>query len=299
MKKRGNYKFLGRFSWYVPGVGGMFALLAWLLAGAFIGSLIQLAVGAAMGPEAMAEYGTLVSYPIMFIPPMIYASVKSGAASASSRGVKLDSNHFSPLGAVLCVILSIFGTISVSFWSDGFTSLLPEMPKFLKDALEGLTSGKIWVNFLAVSIFAPFFEEWLCRGMVLRGLLNGTRIKPVWAIAISAAFFALIHMNPWQALPAFLMGCLFGYVYYRTGSLKLTMLMHFANNTMALVFGHIDSLKDVESWTDLMPVPQYAATAAACFLLTVLVVLAFRRIPIQKPAGNSDELPSLFENDEI
>lgn len=299
MKRRGNYKFLGKFSWYVPGVGGLFVLLAWLLAGALLGSLVQFILGLTMGPEVMAEYGTLVSYPIMFIPPMIYASSRSAAASVNSRGWKLDSSHFAPVNAVLCVIMAVAGTIALSFWSDGIVALLPEMPKFLKDALEGLTSGNLWANFLAVSIFAPFFEEWLCRGMVLRGLLNGTKMKPVWAIVISAVFFALIHLNPWQAIPAFLMGCLFGYVYYRTGSLKLTMLMHFANNTLALVLGHIDSLKDMESWTDLMPAPQYAATAAACFLLTVLVVLAFRKIQLGKPEGNCDEVPSLFENDEV
>ena len=42
--------------------------------------------------------------------------------------------------------------------------------------------------------------------MVLRGLL-GHKVKPVWAIVISAAFFAIIHLNPWQAIPAFLLGC--------------------------------------------------------------------------------------------
>lgn len=71
-------------------------------------------------------------------------------------------------------------------------------------------------------------------------------IKPVWAIFWSAVFFAFIHLNPWQAVPAFILGCLFGYVYYKTGSLKLTMLMHFTNNTFSLIFSNIDKFKDAK-----------------------------------------------------
>ena len=297
MKRRGNYKFLGKYTYYAPGVGGMFALLAWLLVGAFIGSIITIILGAIIGPEFIKEYGTLISYPLMFIPPMLFASSRSGVNSMNRNGWKLDNNHFAPLGATVCVLLCVAGVFSMGFWTDGIVSLLPDMPQALKDALTQLTGGTVWANFLAVSVFAPIFEEWLCRGMVLRGLLVKTKMKPVWAIVISAVFFALIHFNPWQAIPAFLLGCLFGYVYYLTGSLKLTMFMHFANNTLALVLGHIDSMKDMESWTDIMPVSQYLVTAAACFLLTILVVLAFRRIQPQKPEGSCDEVPSLFETE--
>ncbi len=51
-------------------------------------------------------------------------------------------------------------------------------------------------------------------------------MNPALAIAISAIFFATIHGNLWQGISAFILGSFFGYVYYKTGSLKLTMLMH-------------------------------------------------------------------------
>ena len=61
MKQRGNYKFLQKFSWYTPGIGGMFALLAWMLLGAAIGAILTLIVGSALGQDAVAKYGTLIS----------------------------------------------------------------------------------------------------------------------------------------------------------------------------------------------------------------------------------------------
>ena len=290
-----NYAFLEKFTYYVPGVAEMFILLALLLAGTLLGSLLSLPFVAILGPEAGMQYGMLVSYPLMFIPPMIYASVKSRGRSYVHSGLLLDSKHFKPLGGALCALFVILATIAAGYCSDAILVLLPEMPDWIRQALEGLTSGdNLFVNFLLVSIFAPFFEEWLCRGMILRGLL-GNRVKPVWAIVISAAFFAFIHLNPWQAVPAFLLGCLFGYVYYKTGSLKLTMLMHFTNNTFSLVMSNVDSLKDVESWMDVLPGMRYWIIFAAAVLLIVLIVNAFRRIPLERPEGNLDTVKPLFE----
>ena len=296
--RRGNYKFFSKYSWYLPGVGGMFGMLALLLLGALLGGIAMMILMAVMGQEAGTMYGQLVSYPIMFIPPMIYAANKSNTLSMNNGGRKLDSNNFSPLGTLVCVLLAIVSTLAVGFWAEPITSLLPEMPAALEETLKGLTTGNFFFNFLAVSIFAPFFEEWLCRGIVLRGLLCKAKIKPVWAIIISAIFFALIHMNPWQAIPAFLMGCLFGYVYWRTGSLKLTMLMHFTNNTFALICGHIDALKDADGWFEVIPSPLYGIVVAAMVIVSALAVLAFSKIKLNTPEGNMDKVSSIFDSNE-
>ena len=277
----------------------MFALLAWLLVGALLGGILTVVLQAIAGQEAATEYGNLLSYPLMFIPPMIYAMAKSSMLAMDNEDYKLDSNNFKPLGAPLCVLLVMAGTLAMSFWAEYIGTLLPDMPEALKEVMEGLTSGNFILNFITVSLFAPFFEEWLCRGMVLRGLLARTRMKPFWAIIVSALFFALIHMNPWQAVPAFLLGCLFGYVYYKTGSLKLTMLMHFTNNTFALICGHIDSIKEMETWRDVIDGPAYWILLAACIMLTALVVMAFSKVKLLQPEGNMDKVPSIFDSNEV
>ena len=290
-----NYGFLEKFTYFVPDVREMFILLALLLAGAFLGGLVQFPILAILGREAGMEYAMLVSYPLMFIPPMLYASVKSRNNSFTKNGLLLDNRHFSPLGGALCALLVILATLSAAFCSDAILAYMPEMPSWLEEALSSMTQGTLWVNFLCVSIFAPFFEEWLCRGMILRGLL-GNKVRPVWAIVISAVFFAFIHLNPWQAVPAFLLGCLFGYVYYKTGSLKLTMLMHFTNNTFSLVMSNLDAFKDAESWVEVLPGMRYWVIFAACILLLVLIIRAFGRIPLEQESGNMDPVKPLFED---
>ena len=134
----------------------------------------------------------------------------------------------------------------------------------------------LWATFISVSVFAPLFEEWLCRGLILRGLLSKT--TPALAIAISAAFFAVIHGNIWQGLPAFGMGLLFGYAYYRTGSLKLTMLMHFTNNTTALAFSKIPQFEDAETFMDILSPWAYWCIFVLCILIVISSAAVIRSI---------------------
>ena len=293
-RRKGNFNYLEHYTYFVPGVRELVILLLWFVVGSLLGNVVTVVFQILLGSGAAVEYGTVVAYPLMFIPPMIYASFKSRSLCLVRRGVRLDSSNFAPLGGALCALLAAVGTVALSYCTDSLSLLLPKMPEWLKDALDSMTSGNLWVNLLCVSIFAPLFEEWLCRGMVLRGLL-GNGIRPVWAIVISAAFFALIHLNLWQALPAFLLGCLFAYVYYKTGSLRLTMLMHCVNNTLALVMSRIPSLEEFETFRDLLTGPEYFIILGCCVVATALVVISFRRIPLKSTSGNADSVPALFE----
>ena len=298
-----NYEFFSNYDYYTPGPGGILILLLLLLAGGLLGGLIStpLVLFLKDNPDAMM-YATLISYTVTFIPPMIFASYKIRENSFFGKGYKLSNKHYSPLGPALCVVLVMIATLATTFISDSVISLLPPMPEWLEDMQKNVTQGDFLLNFLCVSIFAPFFEEWLCRGMVLRGLLNYEHknkagetvrgLKPVWAIVISAAFFALIHFNSWQGIAAFAMGLVFGYVYYRTGSIWLTMLMHFTNNTFALILSNVDSLKDIESMSEILPTPLFWAILAFCVAFIVYFVYKFLAIKPLSSQGSCAELVS-------
>ena len=298
---RKNYNFLSKYSYYTPGVNGMLGLLCLLLVGVLLGNFAMwICLGIVGGENFVAEYGMLISYPLMFIPAMIYASIKSSSSALFDTGYSLDHGSFAPVGVLMCCLMAVLGTLAASIVADGIVNLLPAMPKWLEEVMNSMVNGNIWINFLCASIMAPIFEEWLCRGMVLRGLLNYTRrdkagnkvqgLKPWVAIVISAAFFALIHANPWQAIPAFALGSLFGYVYYRTGSLKLTMLMHFTNNTFALVCSNIDAFDGIDSWAELLGTGKYLVLCAACILMVIVAVREFHRITLLRPQGNCEVL---------
>ena len=288
-----NKRLFENYSYYLPGVRGMFALFLMFLLGAVLGNIVALPLAALLPAESATDWITLITYPIMFLPPMLYARSKSKASSVFHNGLAVDNTNFGRLGGVKMALIVSGMTIATAFAAEPISSLLPEMPEWFEQIMSGLTGGNFILSFICVSIFAPLFEEWLCRGVVLRGLL--TTMRPASAIAVSAAFFAVLHMNPWQALPAFLLGVVFGYVYYKTGSLKLTMLMHFVNNTMALVMSRIPSLQDAETFADVMSPWAYACVIAACIIFLAAAFITLRAIPMSSENApcNCDEVPSI------
>ena len=287
---RASYDLFTNHSHYVPGYSGMFMLFVMFLIGALLGSMI---VGAMtmVSMEFAQIYGTMISYPVMFIPPWLYVTAQSRRNEFFETGYSLDSSNFGRLGGFRMALIVSVATLALGFVTDSLNAIMPETPEWFENAMSQIMDAPVWITLISVSIFAPLFEEWLCRGVILRGLLQKTH--PVSAILVSAVFFAVLHMNPWQALPAFILGALFGYIYYKTGSLKLTMLMHCVNNTFAVVFSKIPSLENAEGFADVMSSWAYVCIfiASIAFLAATFVVV--RNIPFAKEGArsNCDEIP--------
>ena len=281
---RGSYDLFSSYSHYLPGLGGMMMLLLMFLIGALLGNIVLAGLGLVLGNGFTTDYGTIISYPVMFIPPLLYASVQSRLNEYSTEAVPLDSSNFGNLGGFKLGIICTLSTIAAAFIVEPVTVLLPEMPSWLEEVMRKmLEDTPLWVTLISVSVFAPLFEEWLCRGLVLRGMLKSMR--PGSAIAVSAVFFAVLHANPWQAIPAFCLGLLFGYVYYKTGSLKLTMLMHCVNNTMAVIISNIPQFKDAETFMDILSPWAYAGVYVACALIVISSLVIYRLLPSRKGQG--------------
>jgi len=68
------------------------------------------------------------------------------------------------------------------------------------------------------------------------------------------------------------------------------MLMHFTNNTFALLMSRVDAFKDVDNMKDFLPSNQYWLIFAACSLLLVLIIRKFSSIELQSEKGNCDEI---------
>lgn len=300
---RNDYDIFKGYSYYVPTGKGVFALLGLFILGMILGIMVQSVLGIFMSERQILDYGMIVVYPVQFLPAMVYTSLQSRKNAFFGNGIRLDNRHFAPLGGALAVLLCIVGTLALSmatdwinWWNLKITTVSPFLAKFyeiIKMAMQQMTGGPLWSSILVTGLMAAFFEEWLCRGEVLRGLLQ--KMKPTWAILVSALFFAVIHGNPWQALNAFIIGCVLGYIYYRTGSLVLTMIMHATNNITAVILSHIDSLKDVEFFKDIMDPTTYGITSLVSVIVVAAVLFAFSRIPLRSPEGNCDEVSPLAE----
>ena len=274
-KRRGSYDLFSSYSHFLPGFKGVFMLLVMFLTGALLGNIASIGLQAALGSGFVQDYGILISYPTMFIPPLLYASVMSRLNEYRIPEVPLDRGGFGKKGWAILIFTGIASTVASAYVVEPVTALLPQMPAWLEETMNKMMENMpLWATLLSVSVFAPLFEEWLCRGLVLRGLLQS--MKPAGAIAVSAIFFALLHMNPWQAIPAFCLGLLFGYVYSKTGSLKLTMLMHCTNNTIAVILSKIPQFKEAETFMDVLSPWAYWSIFAACIVIVISSITVIR-----------------------
>ena len=169
-----NYDLFSGCAWYTPGVAGVFAVLGWFLAGMILGSLVNLGL-LFFAPGFPLYYSMLIVYPVQFIPLLMYVRLKSMRNSTFDRGYALDSNHFGVGGGALTAILIAFGTIALALMLEPLMALMPDMDETLLRTMEQLLDGPLWVSLLSMCVFAPVLEEWMCRGIVLRGLLNFSR----------------------------------------------------------------------------------------------------------------------------
>lgn len=103
-----------------------------------------------------------------------------------------------------------------------------------KAIIDGLKSPVgVLLGFFAIVVVAPIVEELLFRGYLQTALTR--RMKPWMAIAISSAVFGAIHFQPLAFPILALLGAVFGYLYHRTGSLKVNIALHMANNAFAFL----------------------------------------------------------------
>ena len=131
-------------------------------------------------------------------------------------------------------VVAAVGALIPSMWLQ---EQIPELPNWLDNEFDMILSNR-W-GYLAIGLLAPLSEEIVLRGAVLKVLLKSPKLSPRAAIAISAVFFALIHMNPAQMPHAFLIGLLLGWMYWRTGSILPGVAYHWANNSIAYIMYNI------------------------------------------------------------
>ncbi|GHU99420.1 hypothetical protein FACS1894211_04780 [Clostridia bacterium] len=166
-----------------------------------------------------------------------------------------------PLGigyAVLMGLTALFGFMFVSFAADYLFSLIG-YDAGMPEALSFDTAGKMIVGLLAAALLPAVVEECVFRGVLLRGLERAGKRR---AVLLSAAAFALMHMNPAQTVHQFLLGIALAVAAVETGSLLAPMIMHFLNNALVVV------------WEYAGVDPSFGANSSQIFWLACVTFLA-------------------------
>ncbi|MCI8295522.1 MAG: CPBP family intramembrane metalloprotease [Lachnospiraceae bacterium] len=92
-----------------------------------------------------------------------------------------------------------------------------------ENLMDMIFEGNMFLTFLNVVIGAPIVEELLFRKFLIdRTIGYGEKLS----VLLSGTLFGLMHGNFQQFFYAFALGCLFAYIYCKTGKIKNTILFH-------------------------------------------------------------------------
>ena len=195
-------------------------------------------------------------------------------------GLKMTPRSLGP-AALLLILLMVLVTgpimaasyeLNVAAIPEG--SVLERIFKPLEDMLEGLTSflveadgAKRMVVILSVAMLPAVFEELAFRGALQPLLIRATG-NPWVGIVLASIIFSAIHFQFYGFLPRVLLGMLFGWLAYRTGSILPGMVAHFLNNagaaiTLWITGSMTEDVFPLETWTVLLSLVLTAGTVIA------------------------------------
>lgn len=83
------------------------------------------------------------------------------------------------------------------------------------------------------AILPSFCEEVVFRGAIAGALENNK--NKLASLAIAGGLFSIFHMNPAQTVHQFVLGALLALMYYRSGSVWTTVILHLFNNIAVVV----------------------------------------------------------------
>lgn len=199
-----------------------------------------LAVAAMKLLQAIASVGTFI-IPALLLAWLFHENVARYLALDKIPGIKKIL-----LASLLLICIIPF----INFLAElNSRMILPQwmsgIEKWMKDSessagkltemfLDMQTKGDLIYMIVIVALIPAVGEELLFRGVVQRIFLKWSRNAHV-AIWVSAAVFSAVHVQFYGFVPRMLLGAVLGYLMVWSGSLWLSIIAHFVNNTVAVV----------------------------------------------------------------
>lgn len=171
----------------------------------------------------------LVEAPAMLVATVVVVRLASRLRPGPGHGLGLvaPARRWWAIGVVACLVCTA---------ATALVGMLVVLARGVPEQAAGVRWGEVGVGALGRAVLlavvlGPLIEEILYRGVLQRALAHRLGIRV--ALPVTAVVFALLHL-PDMGLGHVTAGLLYGWLYHRSGSLWLAIVVHSLDNAVAI-----------------------------------------------------------------
>ena len=269
----------------------LFILLALIIIGLILGTVIGWAYVfiTKSNPQDLnaLRFMQISSQLFTFVfPPIAYAFlVKENPVNA--LGLKKSKTLWILIGIAMIFAIMPFNSV-IAEWNANLTlpesmskieSLMKQMQEAATEIIEKFVSvdtiGGLILNLFMIAGLAALGEELLFRSIIQTSLIKICKNAHI-GILIASAIFSFIHFEFYGFFPRLILGMLLGYMFYFSGSIWISMLMHFLNNG-TVVFIYFLNNKGITN----IDVDTFGQTSIPVLIVSIVVMIVLFLLSIK------------------
>lgn len=209
---------------------------------------------------------------LLAIPSVIIMVLMKSESSAGL--IELKSPKLKEVCLVVILAFCIFpvtsftGQINSAMhlpgWLSGIEHWMIEKEEKANNLIDLLITSNTFLimtlNLLIIAITPAIAEEFIFRG-VFQKIFYGLFRSGHLAIWFTAFLFSTVHFQFFGFIPRFILGLVFGYLFFWSGTLWLPVISHFVNNAFPVVLAYIEGIDklnapiDVPLWKQAIGLP--------------------------------------------
>jgi membrane protease YdiL (CAAX protease family) len=224
----------------------------------------------------------------LFIVPgiIIFTLMRSGRerrfSDSKIPGI-LDVGLIVVLAFCIFPVTSFTGQLNAGLnlpeWLSGIENWITEKEENASQLIDTLiisdTSTVLIWNLIIIAVIPAIGEELIFRG-VLQKILYGLFKSPHVAILVTSLVFSAIHFQFYGFIPRIILGLVFGYLFFWSGTLWLPVISHFVNNAVPVIGAYL------EGWDKLNVSPDASLAKQVISLplpiiISILILIYFRK----------------------
>ena len=252
-----------------------------------LGALFMLS-GEGMNDITNIQIGQVISQVFGFmLPPILYVML-------------VKEKPFNYLGFKKLQLWSLLGIVAiftiipflamVTEWNDNIS--LPESMTVIEQKLRYIqelanetterfmTEGSLLSGLLIVAALAAISEELLFRSVIQKAFVKICKNAHV-GIIITAIVFSAFHGDFFGFVPRFILGLMLGYMFYLSGSIFPSMLMHFANNGTIVILYYLNTRGFINIDVENFGSTDNVLVIALSLIVTVAIFIACNRLRLK------------------